>query len=270
MEPLKILDAGELNNGINAPQIPCDLETELKLELEKSQKFMARFQRLKGLLSENDNPEDQKRIFNMMQKLFDLQICKEDLYSLSDFGKKYQQYISDVLEKYQNYSSDLITDENLIYALGLYRKYARDAFEEFSGEFRKCGKHSHIKKYLLPYSKFERCLYYHSYCLFVNQGVEAPNHADVNKMISTKPYGDSSLYPQYEIWQIVGYTEDSDNNAYRDYYCGLTIRQRELTKKQSEDIASESQVQENNFISNSLINREATDKNLNSIIKQNI
>jgi hypothetical protein len=56
MNNLKNSDAGKLNNSINAPQIPCDLETELKLELEKSQEFMARFKRIKGLLSENYNP----------------------------------------------------------------------------------------------------------------------------------------------------------------------------------------------------------------------
>lgn len=35
--------------------------------------------------------------------------------------------------------------------------------------------------------------------------------------------GDSSLYPQYEIWQIVGFPGDNDHNAYRDYYCELAI-----------------------------------------------
>jgi hypothetical protein len=233
MNNLKISDAGEMNNGIYADQIPCDLESELKLELEKSQEFMARFQRLKGLLSENDNPEDQERIFNMMQKLFDLQICKEDLYSLSDFEKKYQQYLSDVINRYQNYKSDLITDDNLLYALGLYRKYTRDAYEEFSEEFKNHDKHSHIKKYLLSYSKFERCLYYHAYSLCVNQGIASPDYDDVNKMISTKPYGDSSLYPQNEIWQIVGYPGDSDRNAYRDYYCGLAIWKHNSIVKQN-------------------------------------
>jgi hypothetical protein len=234
MNNLKISDASEMNNGIYADQIPSDLESELKLELEKSQEFMARFQRLKGLLSENDNPEDQERIFNMVQKLFDLHICKEDLYSFPDFDRKYQEYMSDVMERYQNYKSNLITDDNLLYALGLYRKYAKDAFIEFSEEFRKWGEGmSHIKKYLLSYSKFEKCLYYHTHCLCYHQGEKSPNYDDVNKMISTKPYGDSSIYPQSEIWQIVGFPGDSDQNAYRDYYCGLAIWKHNSIVKQN-------------------------------------
>ena len=223
MNSLKNSDACELNNGVCAVQIPGDLETELRLKLEKSQNFLARFQRLKERLSENENPDDKERISYMMQKLFDLQICKEDLYSFSDFEKKYHQYKLEVLEKYQNYKSDLITDDNLLYALGLYRKYAKDAFEEFSGEFRKCGKHSYIQKYIPSYSKFEKCLYYHAHSLCYNRGIISPIYDDVNKMISIKPYGDSSLYPQNGIWQIVGFPGDSDHNAYRDYYCGLAI-----------------------------------------------
>jgi hypothetical protein len=223
MNSLKNSDACELNNGVCAVQIPGDLETELRLKLEKSQKILARFQRLKERLSENENPNDKERISYMMQKLFDLQICKEDLYSFSDFEKKYHQYKSEVLEKYQNYKSDLITDDNLLYALGLYRKYAKYAYEEFLEEFEKFGKHSNILKYLLPYPTFEKCLYYHVFSLCVQQGIESPDYDDVNKMISIKPYGDSSLYPQNEIWQIVGYPGDSDHNAYRDYYCGLAI-----------------------------------------------
>jgi hypothetical protein len=218
MNSLKNSDACELNNGTCADQSHCELETELRLKLEKTKDFRAKFQKLQGKLSDNKNPQEEEQILNEIKILFDLQICTDDLFSFYEFANKHREYMSDVINRYQNYKSNLITDDNLIYALGLFRKYANDAFEEFSGEFKKCGNHSHIKKYLLPYSKFERCLYYHSYCLFVNQGVEAPNYDDVNKMISTKPYGDSSIYPQNEIWQIVGYPGDSDHNVYRDYY----------------------------------------------------
>jgi hypothetical protein len=223
MNNLKISDAGEMNNGIYADQIPSDLETELHLKLEKTKEFRAKFQKLQDKLSENKNPEEEEHIRKEILELFDLQICKEDLYSFPEFERKYQQYMSEVLEKYQNYKSDLITDDNLLYALGLYRKYAKDAYEEFSEEFKKHGKHSYIKKYLLSFSKFERCLYYHAYSLCVNQGIAAPDYDDVNNMISTKPYGDSSIYSQNEIWQIIGFPGDSDQNAYRDYYCGLAI-----------------------------------------------
>src|ERR1035437_1095210 len=228
MNSLKNSDAYELNNGVCADQIQNELETELKLELEKSQEFMARFQRLQDKLSENKNPEGEEQIRQEILDLFDLQICKEDLYSFPEFERKYQQYISDVMGKYQNYKSDLISENNLIYALGLYRKYAKDAFVEFTEEFKKHSRHSHIKKYLLSFSKFERCLYYHAYSLCVNQGIASPDYDDVNKMIRTKPYGDSSLYPQNEIWQIVGFPGDNDQNAYRDYYCGLAIRKHKF------------------------------------------
>ena len=223
MNSLKNSDAGELNNGIYADQIQNELDTELKLKLEKTQEFRVKFKELQDKLSENEKPKRKEQILNEIQKLFDLQICKEDLYSYSDFEKKYHQYMSEVLEKYQNYKSDLITDDNLLYALGLYRKYAKDAYEEFSEEFEKLGKHSHILKYLLPYPTFEKCLYYHVFSLCVQQGIESPDYDDVNKMISIKPYGDSSIYPQNEIWQIVGFPGDLDHNAYRDYYCGLAI-----------------------------------------------
>ncbi len=250
MNNLKKSNAGEIKNGVYADQIQQELETELTLQLEKTQEFHVKFQKLQGKLSENENPERKEQILNEMQKLFDLQICKEDLYSFSDFEKKYQEYISDVINRYQNYRSDLITDDNLIYALGLYRKYAKDAYEEFLEEFKKWDAGiSCIRKYLVSYSKFEKCLFYHAHSLCYNHGIKSPTYDDVNKMISTKPYGDSSIYPQNAIWQIVGFLGNSDNNAYRDYYCGLAIRNRELTKKQSEDIANISPVQADNFIS---------------------
>jgi hypothetical protein len=233
MNTIENSDAGEISSGRSTYQIPIDLANELRLRLEESQKFMDRFRRIKELLAEIENPEDKERFSYMVQKLFDLHICKDDLYSFSDFENKYQQYMSDVMERYQNHKSDLIVDDNLIYALGLYRKYAKDAYEEFSEEFRKYGRHSHILKYLLSISKFERCLYYHAYSLCVNQGIESPDYDDVNKMISTKPYGDSSLYPQNEIWQIVGFPGDNDQNAYRDYYCELAIWKHNSIVKQN-------------------------------------
>jgi hypothetical protein len=228
MNNLKILDAGEMNNGIYADTIPSDLETELQMKLEKTKEFRAKFQKLQDKLSENKNPEEEEQIRQEILDLFDLQICKEDLYSFPEFERKYQQYISDVMGKYQYHKSELIADYNFLYALGLYRKYARDAYEEFLRKFNGCNKHSDIKKYLLSFSKFERCLYYHAYSLCVNQGIAAPDYNDVNKLISTKPYGDSSLYPQSEIWQIIGFPGDSDQNAYRNYYCDLAIWQHEL------------------------------------------
>jgi hypothetical protein len=233
MNNLKNSDAGKLNNSINAPQIPCDLETELRLKLEKTKEFRTKFQKLQDKLSENKNSEEEEQIRKEILDLFDLQICKEDLYSFPDFERKYQPYMSDAIEKYQNYKSDLITDDNLLYALGLYRKYAKDAFIEFTEEFKKHGRHSYIKKYLLSFSKFERCLYYHAYSLCVNQGIASPDYDDVNKMISTKPYGDSSIYPQNEIWQIIGFPGDNDKNAYREYYCDLAIWKHNSIVKQN-------------------------------------
>jgi hypothetical protein len=228
MNNLKNSDAGEISTGTIAEKIPHELETQLKLKLEKTKEFRAKFQKLQDKLSENKNSEEEEQIRKEILDLFDLQICKEDLYSFPEFERKYQQYISDAIEKYQNYKSNLITDDNLLYALGLYRKYAKDAFIKFTEEFKKHGRNSYIKKYLLSFSKFERCLYYHAYSLCVNQGIASPDYDDVNKMISTKPYGDSSIYPQNEIWQIVGFPGDSDNNAYRDYYCGLVIRKHKF------------------------------------------
>ena len=234
MNNLKILNAGELNNGIYADQIQSKLETELRLKLEKTKEFRAKFQKLQGKLSENSNPEEEEQILNEIKTLFDLQICTDDLFSFYEFANKHREYMSDVINRYQNYKSNLITDNNLIYALGLFRKYANDAFDEFIGEFKKWGEGmSHIEKYLLSYSKFEKCLYYHSYCLCVQQGIASPDYDDVNKMISTKPYGDSSIYPQNEIWQIVGFPGDSDQNAYRDYYCGLAIWKHNSIVKQN-------------------------------------
>jgi hypothetical protein len=49
-------------------------------------------------------------------------------------------------------------------------------------------------------------------------------------MISTKPYGDSSIYPQNEIWQIIGFPGDNDKNAYREYYCDLAIWMEKTVK----------------------------------------
>src|ERR1035437_2264683 len=136
MNNLKISDASEMNNGIYADQIPSDLETELRLKLGNTNEFRAKFQKLQDKLSENKNPEEEEQIRKEMKEIFERHICKEDLYSFPDFDRKYQQYISDAIEKYQNYKSNLITDDNLLYALGLYRKYARDAYEEFSEEFK--------------------------------------------------------------------------------------------------------------------------------------
>jgi len=233
MNNLKISNAGEISTGTNAEKIPHELETQLKLKLDKTKEFRAKFQKLQDKLSENKIPEEEEQIRKEMKELFDLQIATDDLYSFFEFATKYQEYMSDVMGKYQNHKSELIADYNFLYAIGLYRKYARDAYEEFSEEFRKYGRHSHILKYLLSYSKFERCLYYHAYSLCVNQGIESPDYDDVNKMISTKPYGDSSLYPQNEIWQIVGFPGDNDQNAYRDYYCELAIWKHNSIVKQN-------------------------------------
>ena len=234
MNNLKISNAGEISTGTIAEKIPHELETQLKLKLKKTKEFRAKFQKLQDKLFENKNPEEEEQIRKEMKEIFDRHICKEDLYSFPDFDRKYQEYMSDVMERYQNYKSNLITDDNLLYALGLYRKYAKDAFIEFSEEFRKWGEGmSHIKKYLLSYSKFEKCLYYHTHCLCYHQGEKSPNYDDVNKMISTKPYGDSSIYPQSEIWQIVGFPGDLDHNSYRDYYCDLAIWKHNSIVKQN-------------------------------------
>lgn len=224
MNSLKNSDACELNNGICADQIQNELETELKLKLENTQEVRVKLKELQDKLSENKNPEEEKKIQKEIKELSDQQICKDDLFTFFEFAHKYQEYMSDVINRYQNNKSDLITDDNLIYALGLYRKYANDAFDEIIRELNGWDVDIFsIRKYLLSYSKFEKCLYYHAHSLCYNRGIKSPTYDDVNKMISIKPYGDSSIYPQNEIWQIVGYPGDSDLNAYREYYCGLAI-----------------------------------------------
>jgi len=224
MNSLKNLDACELNNGICADQIQNELETELKLKLENTQEVIVKLKELQDKLSENKNPEEEKKIQKEIKELSDQQICTDDLFTFFEFVHKYQEYMSDIINRYQNNKSDLITEDNLIYALGLYRKYANDAFDEIIGELKGWEVDIFsIRKYLLSYSKFEKCLYYHAHSLCYYRGIKSPTYDDVNKMISIKPYGDSSIYPQNDIWQIVGYPGVSDLNAYRDYYCGLAI-----------------------------------------------
>jgi hypothetical protein len=255
MNNLKISNAGEIRTGANAEKIPHELKTQLKLKLEITKDFRAKYQKLQDKLSENKNPEEEEQIRKELIELFDFQISTDDLYPFFKFTTKYQEYMSDVINRYQNYKSDLITDDNIIYALGLYRKYANDAFNEIIGELKgwEVDVFS-IRKYLLSYAKFERCLFYHAHSLCYHQGIESPTNEDVNKMISIKPYGDSQVYPQYEIWQIVGFLGDRDHNAYRDYYCGLAIWQHNVSKKQSGIAGSELLVQKNNFISNNMTN----------------
>ncbi len=262
MNNLKTPDAGELNNSTCADQSHCELENELRLQLEKTQEFHVKLQKLQEKLSENKNAEEDEQIFNEIKTFFDLQICKDDLFPFFEFANKYQEYMKDVMSRFHNYKSDLIAEDNLLYVFGLYRKYIDDAFDEFIVEFKKLNAGiSHVRKYLLSYSKFEKCIFYHAYNLCVHQGLKSPNFDDVNKMISTKPYGNSSVYPQTDIWQIVGFPGDRDHNAYRDYYCGLAIWQHELTKKQSEITDGKFQVQKNNFISNDMTNGTASDSN---------
>lgn len=197
MNNLKNSDVCELNNGIYADQIQCELETELKLKLEKTQKIRVKLKELQDKLSENKNPQEEKMIQKEIKELSDQQVCTDDLFTFFEFAHRYQEYMSDVINRYQNNKSDLITDDNLIYALGLYRKYANDAFDEIIGELEGWDVDIfRIRKHLLSYSKFEKCLYYHAHSLCYNRGIISPIYDDVNKMISIKPYGDSSLYPR--------------------------------------------------------------------------
>ncbi len=250
-------DPEEINSDAKIDQIKNDFEARLKFELDYFDKSDEKLQKLQENLNKTDNSEDRMQLLNDYHKSFETQNVNIESLSFTEFADKYQEYMGDVMRRFEDHRSDLISDDNFIYVQMLYIKYIEGAFDEFTKEFKKQYQDQLLqRKYILPYSEFEKNLYYHAYCLCYHQGKVSPNFDDVNKMIGTKPYGDSSLYPQNQIWQIIGFPRATEHNLWRDYYCELAIWQHELTKRQSGSIAHESLVQENNFISNNMINGE--------------
>jgi len=107
-----------------------------------------------------------------------------------------------------------------------------DKFDEFVKEFKKVTDKQARQSYsLMPFDEFEKWLFYHADSLCYHRGIESPDYEDVNNMIRTKPYGDSSLYSQNSIWQFVHGHGDNYSITHRDYCCELAIRRRELSKE---------------------------------------
>ena len=105
MNSLKYSDACELNNGVCEDQIQNELETELKLKLENTQEVIVKLKELQDKLSENKNPEEEKKIQKEIKELSDQQICTDDLFTFFEFAHKYQEYMSDIINRYQNNKS---------------------------------------------------------------------------------------------------------------------------------------------------------------------
>jgi hypothetical protein len=210
------------NKGITEKII--EIEAKLQIHLEKSEENDAKFHNLQERLINAENPEVKKQIITEIRKLSDLEFYPEERYAYSEFVKKFHEYMKDLVEIRQNFKSDLIAYDNHIYVTNLYNQYLKETFDKFFGEY-KAGADSISQKleHLLPFSEFEKWLFYHANSLCYREGIESPNYDDVNKMILTKPYGDGSLYPQNRIWQIVSEVGIIRFRAWRDYYCDLAI-----------------------------------------------
>ncbi len=78
--------------------------------------------------------------------------------------------------------------------------------------------------------------FHHAYSLCYHEGMETPDFHGVNDKIRSKPYGDSHLYPQNQIWQIVGVVATRHSKGWRDFFCDLVII--ENRRKQSENTSS--------------------------------
>ena len=201
-----------------------EIQAKLRIHLKKSEENDARFRYLQKRLIDAENPQEKKEIVTEIRNLSDFEFYSEDKYAFPEFEKRFLEYMSDLEEIRNNFKSDLITYDNHIYVTNLYYQYLKETFEKFYGEFRAEGDSiSQKQKHLLPFSEFEKWLFYHANSLCYNEGIESPNYDDVNKMILTKPYGDGSLYPQNRIWQIVSEVGIIRFRAWRDYYCELAI-----------------------------------------------
>ncbi len=204
-----------------------EVEIILSLDLQKKEQFCAFLQSLQESQIKIEINVERDMVRNEISKLLSLQIYTPETFSFFAFANKYHKYVSDIYSKLSdnNYKSDLITSKNLLYAISLYQKYAYDAMDEFAEEIRKKGVDiMEVRKSLLPYSEFERWLFYHAYSLCYHEEMGMPDFYGVNDKIQSKPYGDGHLYPQNQIWQIVSEVGTRHSKGWRDYFCELAIR----------------------------------------------
>lgn len=212
---------------VNYNELQDRIEVILSLDLEKKEEFCSYLQKLQESQIEIESIKEGEAIMNEISNLLSLQIYTPEIYSLLEFANKYQEYMTEIYNKLKNnnYKSEIITGENLLYSYGLYQKYATDAFDGFVKEIRRFGVDiSLVRKSLLPYSEFERWLFYHAYSLCYHEGMETPDFYGVNDKIRSKPYGDSNLYPQSQIWQIISEVGTRHSKGWRDYYCELALK----------------------------------------------
>jgi hypothetical protein len=228
-----------------------DFEFRLKLKLENLDKSDDKLQKLQEKLNKTDNYEERMQILNDYRNASENQKPEVESLSMIEFANKYREYMTDIRDMYfypKSYISQLISDDNILYINDLYSKYIEVAFDDFIQEFKKCYYDPTLsRKYLLSFYEFEKCLYYHAYRLCSHKGKVSPTYDDVNKMISTRPYGDRNKFSQSQIKEIVGFPRDSEHNLCRDYCCELAINQCNLIKEPSKKSVFKSQPQENDL-----------------------
>ena len=65
-------------------------------------------------------------------------------------------------------------------------------------------------------------------CAVFPHGKEYANCDDVNHMISTKPYGDRSFYPQNCLLQVLMDYGAAYHTTHRNYCCELAIKRKAI------------------------------------------
>ena len=227
MENIKNSKNIEYDNRVYSDGLREEVEVILSLHLEGEERFRAFLQKIQESQIEIEPDREREMVIDEISNLLCLQIYTPETYSLIEFANQYQEYLTDIYYKLKNnnYESELIASNNLLYSYGLYQKYANDAFDEFVKEIRRIGVNiSHVRKSLLPFSEFERWLFYHAYSLCYHEGMGMPDFYGVNDKIRSKPYGDGHLYLQNQIWQIVSEVGTRHSKGWRDYFCELAIR----------------------------------------------
>jgi hypothetical protein len=226
MDKIKNSKYIEYDNRVYSDGLREEVGVILSLHLEGEEKFHAFLQNLQESQIKIEPKVEREEVINEISNLLYLQIYTPETYSLLEFANKYQEYLTDIYLKLKNnnYESELVASNNLLYSYGLYQKYATDEFDEFVKEIRRIGVDiSKVRKSLLPYSEFERWLFYHAYSLCYHEGMGMPDFYGVNDKIRSKPYGDGHLYPQNQIWQIVSEVGTRHFKGWRDYFCELAI-----------------------------------------------
>lgn len=213
------------DNRVYSDGLREEIEVILSLHLEGKEQFRAFLQKLQESQIEIGGKYEEE-IINEISNLLHQQIYMPEKYPFLEFANKCQEYSADIHLKMKNqtYKSELIASNNLLYTYGLYGKYMADSFDDFVREIRKMGiEITQVRKSLLSFSEFERWLFYHAYSLCYHDGMGMPDYYGVNDKIRSRPYGDSTLYPQIEIWQIVSEVGTRHSKGWRDYFCELAI-----------------------------------------------